>query len=112
MVGKTLQLLLDEKGINANELANMIGVSNQTLYSIIKRDNTKIDIQVLIRICEALNVSPERFYNEYTHDNDMILLTPHEKKVIRAYRQHINEQATIDKILDVEPEVAEQKKHA
>lgn len=65
MIGKTLQNLLDEKNINVNELSKMIGVSNQTLYSIIKRDNMKIDFEVLLKICRALNVSVEYFYKDY-----------------------------------------------
>ena len=74
MIGKTLQTLLEEKDINVNELSKMINVSNQTLYSIIKRDNMKIDFEVLLKICKALNVSVEYFYADYIQvdkpDND------------------------------------------
>lgn len=69
MIGKTLQALLDEKDINVNELSKMINVSNQTLYSIIKRDNMKIDFEVLLKICKALNVSVEYFYADYIQVN-------------------------------------------
>lgn len=69
MIGKTLQALLDEKDINVNELSKMINVSNQTLYSIIKRDNMKIDFEVLLKICKALNVSVEYFYADYVQAN-------------------------------------------
>lgn len=65
MIGKTLQKLLDEKDINVNELSKMINVSNQTLYSIIKRDNMKIDFEILLKICKALNVSVDYFYSDY-----------------------------------------------
>lgn len=112
MIGKTLQLLLDEKGINVNELASKIDVSNQTLYSIIKRDNTKIDIQILIKICEALNVSPEVFYREYSQDRDMLILSDHEKQLVRAYRQHPEHHISIDTLLDIQEQPAEIKKRA
>lgn len=69
MIGKTLQTLLDEKDMNVNELSKMINVSNQTLYSIIKRDNMKIDFEVLLKICKALNVSVEYFYADYIQVN-------------------------------------------
>ena len=101
MIGKTLQMLLDKKGINVNELATMIDVSNQTLYSIIKRDNTKIDIQILIKICDALNVSPEYFYREYSKDKEMLILSEHEKMLVRAYRLHPEHQLSIDTLLDI-----------
>lgn len=112
MIGKTLQLLLDEKGINVNELASIIDVSNQTLYSIIKRDNTKIDIQVLIKICEALNVSPEYFYKEYYNDKDVLILTDHEKQLVRAYRQHPEHHISIDTLLNIQVQSTENKKRA
>lgn len=64
-IGKTLSDILKEKNSNPNELAEHIGVSPSTIYSIIKRDNMKVDITVLARICRELNVKMERFYNEY-----------------------------------------------
>ena len=105
MIGKTLQDILDEKGTNANELSKMIGVSCQTIYSIIKRDNMKIDFEVLLKICKALNVSVERFYSDYCdYDAAKYLLTPHEKDLISAYRKHPDMQKSVDKLLGVEPE--------
>lgn len=68
MIGKTLQTLLDEKNINVNELSKLINVSNQTLYSIIKRDNMKIDFEILLKICSALNVDIAYFYADYIKD--------------------------------------------
>ena len=64
-IGKKLAELIEQKGTNANELAENTGITPSTIYSIIKRDNTKVDIGVLIRICEALDVDVEVFYQEY-----------------------------------------------
>lgn len=64
-IGKKLSELIEQKGTNPNELADRIGITPSTIYSIIKRDNTKVDIEVLIRICEALDVNVEVFYQEY-----------------------------------------------
>lgn len=59
------------------------------------------------------DVPMERIYNSENRVNGgEFTLTPHERKVIIAYRSHVLEQATIDKILDVEPEVEEIKKQA
>ena len=65
MIGKTLQNILNEKNVKVSELSRLIGVSDQTLYSIIKRDNMKIDFEVLLKICNALSVDVERFYSDY-----------------------------------------------
>ena len=63
-IGSKLSQLLDANGTNANELANKIGVSPQTIYSMIKRDSKKADIEVLIRIAKELGVSVEYFSDE------------------------------------------------
>lgn len=102
MIGKTLQNLLDEKGINVNELSKMINVSNQTLYSIIKRDNMKIDFEVLLKICKALNVSVEYFYSDYTNTiRTQFLLDEQEKELITAYRNKPEMQEAVNTLLGI-----------
>ena len=61
-IGKTLSDILAEKNRNPNELADKIGESPSTIYSIIRRDNMKVDIAVLAKICFELGVDMERFY--------------------------------------------------
>lgn len=103
MIGKTLKVILEEKGTNANELSKKIGVSCQTIYSIIKRDNMKIDLALLLKICEALNVSLDRFYPGcYNNNEAKYLLTPHEKDMISAYRDQPDIQTFADKLLGIE----------
>lgn len=63
-IGDKLQYLIKEKDTNVNELAIRANVSPSTLYSIIKRNNTKVDIDVLIRICRVLGVPAEYFSDE------------------------------------------------
>lgn len=65
MIGKKLDELLTIRNSNPNKLAKEIGISAQTIYSIIERDNMKIDFGVLLKICEALDVSVEYFYADY-----------------------------------------------
>ena len=105
MIGKTLQAILNERGMNVNELAKLIGVSNQTLYSIIKRDNMKIDFEVLLKICNALNVSVERFYADYTNStaSSSCILSDHEMRLVAAYRSKPEMQPSVDKLLDIAP---------
>ena len=61
MIGTTLKKLLDERDIKVNEFARQIQVPAQTLYSIIRRNNMKIDFELLLRICDALHVPLETF---------------------------------------------------
>lgn len=102
MIGKTLDRILKEKGTNVNELAKNIGVSNQTLYSIIKRDNMKIDFELLLKICNELNVNVEKFYDDYIDSkSQQILLTDEEQQLILAYRANPSMQEAVKKLLDI-----------
>jgi repressor LexA len=69
MIGSTLKNILQQRKTNANELAKQINVSPQTLYSIIKRDNMKIDFDLLLKICDELDVPVELFYGEDSSTN-------------------------------------------
>ena len=61
MIGSTLKQLLAERRMAVGELSRRVGVPAQTLYSIIRRDNMKIDFDVLLRICGALDVPVDVF---------------------------------------------------
>ena len=54
------------KNINVPELAKRANVSQSTLYSIIKRNNLKVDINVLIKISDVLCVNTDYFYDRKT----------------------------------------------
>lgn len=62
MIGTTLKRFLQERNLNVNELSRRTGISPQTLYSIIKRDSMKIDFDMLLKLCEGLDVPVEVFY--------------------------------------------------
>ena len=59
-IGDKLQQLISQKNTNVNELSVQAKVSPSTLYSIIKRNNTKVDIDILIRISNILGVNNEK----------------------------------------------------
>ena len=61
--------------------------------------------EVLLKICKALNVSVERFYSDYCdYSEAAYLLSPHEKELVSAYREHPDMQKSVDKLLGIEPE--------
>jgi DNA-binding Xre family transcriptional regulator len=63
VIGTTLKRLLEERSTNVSGLSRRTGIPAQTLYSIIRRDSMKIDFDVLLHICEELDVPVEMFYN-------------------------------------------------
>lgn len=85
-IGKVLSELLKEKNTNANEIAKVANVSPNTLYSIIRRDNMKVDIDVLIRVAESLGVTAEYFYDRRTYPFKSCDYTLSEQEMIKKYR--------------------------
>ena len=61
-IGAKLQQLLDEKGKKPGTLASETGISKNTIYAIIKRDNKKVDMAILDTIANNLGVSIDRFF--------------------------------------------------
>lgn len=119
-IGEKLQALITEKGTNANELAQRANVPTSTMYSIIKRNNTKADIDVLIRIANILGVPVEYFGEEQSvwstvdvsinATDKAINLTNQEILIIKKYRQlDADGKFRIEKAIDTELELLSSK---
>ena len=106
-LGKKLTDIIASRNLKVTQVAQMADVPASTLYSIIDRDNKKVDIDVLIRICKALDVS-----TDYILQNDdvaeTIVLDNHEKKVITAYRNNPDMQPAVDRLLLINDGSAQQ----
>lgn len=63
-IGAKLEQLLKEHHTNPNELAKKINVAPTTIYSMIKRDSRKADIEVLLKISKELGVTTEFFCDD------------------------------------------------
>lgn len=94
-IGIVLNELIKKNGTNVNELAEKIDASPQTLYSIIKRDNMKADLDILYRICEEFEVDINVFYEEYRKGRAQISgsssLSEEQKKLLEKFDQ-LNEE--------------------
>ena len=69
-IGSALQQLLDDRKTNVNEVANATGISPQTIYSIIKRDSTKANIDDLANIATYLGADLNYFYYKFHHKTE------------------------------------------
>lgn len=104
-IGEKLNILLQKRERNINELAITINVSPHTLYSIVKRNNTKVDLDILQKIADELSVTLDYFCSDYkNNDEDALILNNEERKIIIAYRTHPEMQAAINKMLDIDTE--------
>lgn len=63
-IGSKLTRLMKDQNTNANELSAKSGVPAQTIYSLIRRDASKIEIDSLIKIARALGVTADYFCSD------------------------------------------------
>lgn len=56
--GRIIKRILQERGMSIKKLAEVSGVSVNTLYSITKRDSSRIEPETINRIASALGVQP------------------------------------------------------
>ena len=63
-MGKRLAALIEQKGTRPGTLAREAGVSKNTIYSMIRRDNDKADAATLAKLAKALGVPVSAFYTD------------------------------------------------
>lgn len=86
MIGSTLKQLLSARHMPVGELAKRVSVPVQTLYSIIRRDNMKIDFDLLLRICDELDVPVDVFCEDAGLCPRPSALTAAEWSLLGTYR--------------------------
>lgn len=81
-IGKRLEELINYRNTNVNRVAREAGISPQTIYGIIKRDNTKVDINILMALAKQLDVTLDFFSGGTFSENDVDVET-----FVARYRQ-------------------------
>ncbi|MFP5522182.1 helix-turn-helix domain-containing protein [Peptococcus simiae] len=81
-IGTKLKTLIEYRDTNVNKLAKETDISPQTIYGIIKRDNTKVDIRILQALADNLNVTLDFFATGETEDSSI-----DEEEVLALYKQ-------------------------
>lgn len=110
-IGSKLSKLMDMNGTNANELARKINVSPQTIYSIIKRDSKKADIEVLLKLADTLGVTAEYFVDDISTGNEFSLEQYSKEELDHLKKYHnldIIGQSHVDSVLQWETERIQQ----
>lgn len=85
-IGSKLENLLKERNIKVSELARAVGIAPTTIYSIINRNNKKVDIDILLAISDYLGVKAEYFRDGSSGSSALTALTAHEQEHMRKYR--------------------------
>lgn len=63
-IGEFIQKHMNEKQINQAELARRSGVPASTISSIINRNNDRVAIEMMLKLCEVLECDIEEYINE------------------------------------------------
>lgn len=94
------KLLVDkvkkDKVVNQKALAQACDVTEMTVSKWLRDDNPTLPASDLIpSICKALNIDIKEFFGEDNSDVDKAL------KLYKAYKEHNDQQASINKLLDI-----------
>lgn len=95
-VGNKIAEIIKEKGLTQKEVADKAGIKPQTLNNIITRDSARADIQILLKICKALDVKPsvfaedalEEFYEDHPNAQPYACnkeLTPRQERIVELF---------------------------
>ena len=97
-IGKRLEYLMKKRNTNANELAQKIGVRASTIYSLIQRDSSRMDINLIIKIAHALGITADDLLSDdFDVDAPQTLaahfdgsdFTPEEMEEIKKYAEFV-----------------------
>ena len=110
-IGSNIKRLRLLNNMTQQELAQKLGVTDKAV-STWENDKKIPRMGIIDKMSRLFGVLKSDIVEDGKSIKNALELTSHERNVILAYRSHVAEQATIDKILDVEPEVNEIKKQA
>ena len=107
-----LKKLIKEKYGSIRAFSQAIDTPYSTIDNIFKRGILGVSIQVVLRICSALNIDVEKIKDdqlilkgENLEKTQAFKITPDERTLVVAYREHPEMQPAINKMLDITPNV-------
>ena len=98
--GNILRCLRKSHGLTQGQLAEALGVVFSTI-SMYERKERLPDIETLLSICAFFDVDANYILGFNSKPKNSLNLTPHETKVMTAYRNQPDMQPAVDKLLGV-----------
>lgn len=99
-----LRYLRESKLLSQSQLAEKLEVSKSSI-SMYERGKREPDFETMEKIADFFNVDMNYLHGESDHFSSVLNLSQHERDLIIAYRNHPDQQASVDKLLDL-PTVA------
>ena len=101
-IGKRLQMLRKRANLSVDELASLIGKDRATVYRYERGDIRKLPFELLEPLARAFNVTPADVIGLVNEDD--LILSVEEKKLVLAYRNQPNMKDAINRILGINEE--------
>lgn len=98
MLGDKIKKAREMNNISQIKLGEMLNVTQQAVGRW-EKNKSDPDISTLKKISKLLNVSLSFLLEEEANN---FKLTQHEKELIKAYRENISMQKSVDKLLEIE----------
>jgi len=109
-IGKLIETRRKALGYSMEELAHLVGVGKSTIKKWESGYISNMGRDKIAKLAASLHVSPLVFVYENDPEKQIhcstSVLTPHEERLILAYRAQPALQAAVDKLLDIEEEAS------
>ena len=93
--GKLLEEKMKIRNVKQAELSEAVGIPKTTLSSMISRDNTKIEIETFLKICDYLQCDPEEFYDNYSGNKKNSSPVNDEREALRSKIEELSDESLI-----------------
>lgn len=100
MIGERIRERRKELGMTQDELANKVGVKKTSISNYEVNTNSPPE-KIIIKLMEALNCDANYLFAD-CDKQIKIAITPHEERLIKAYRQMPEMHLAIDRLLGIE----------
>ena len=101
-IGNRIKTLREKRKISQEELAKLVGYTSRSSVNKIELGKTNLSQSRIVKIANALGVTPAYIMGWNEEDEIETTLTVHEKHIIKAYRAKPEMQPAVDKLLGVE----------
>lgn len=99
-----IKSLISKKGMTIKSFASSIDMPYSTLLSMLNGSIGGAAVDNVIKICKGLEITISDLQScaDSEYQKHEIVLSPHEKALVYAYRANTNMQSAVDKLLGVE----------
>ena len=98
-IGERLKMLRKKANLSVDELSNIIGKDRATVYRYERGDIRKLPFELLEPLAKAFNVTPADIVG--IADEDNLILSKEEKRLVLAYRNKPDMQKSVDILLGI-----------